>query len=82
MCYNTHTVHYLQGVIVMQTPQPKPKNLPDRRILRTKKAIRDAFLTMLADMPFEDITVSALSEYAGINRKTFYLYCERFDFFQ
>lgn len=46
----------------------------DRRILRTKKSIRHAFLTLLSEKPFEDITVSALSERAGINRKTFYLH--------
>ena len=46
----------------------------DRRILRTKKAIREAFLSLLSEMTFEDITVSALSERAGINRKTFYLH--------
>ena len=46
----------------------------DRRILRTKHAIRQAFLSLLADRAFEDITVSALSERAGINRKTFYLH--------
>ena len=46
----------------------------DRRILRTKKAIRQAFLSLLSEIPFEDITVSALSERAGINRKTFYLH--------
>ena len=46
----------------------------DRRILRTKKAIRQAFLSILSETQFEDITVSALSERAGINRKTFYLH--------
>lgn len=46
----------------------------DRRILRTKKAVRQAFLSLLSEKPFEDITVSALSERAGINRKTFYLH--------
>ena len=49
-------------------------NNTDRRILRTKKAIREAFLSLLTERPFEDITVSALSERAGINRKTFYLH--------
>ena len=46
----------------------------DRRILRTKAALRTALLTLLAEMPFEDITVSKLAELAGINRKTFYLH--------
>ena len=46
----------------------------DRRIVRTKRAIRQAFLHLLTEIPFEDITVSALSDQAGINRKTFYLH--------
>ena len=46
----------------------------DRRILRTKKSIRQAFLSLLSKEPFEDITISSLSERAGINRKTFYLH--------
>jgi len=46
----------------------------DRRILRTKKAIRQAFLSLLSDYRIEDITVSQLTELAGINRKTFYLH--------
>lgn len=47
---------------------------PDKRIQRTNKLIRQAFLSLLVECPFEDITVSALAERAGINRKTFYLH--------
>ena len=46
----------------------------DRRIVRTKKVIREAFLSLLSELAFEDITISALAERAGINRKTFYLH--------
>ncbi len=58
----------------MTNSQAHVATVPDRRILRTKKAIRQAFLSLLSEHPFEDITVSSLSERAGINRKTFYLH--------
>lgn len=44
----------------------------DLRTKRTKKLIFDTFQQMMAEKPFEEITVKELSERAGINRKTFY----------
>ncbi len=58
----------------MKSSQNIVESTVDRRILRTKKSIRQAFLSLLSEIAFEDITVSALSERAGINRKTFYLH--------
>ncbi len=58
----------------MKNQETTVETTVDRRILRTKRAIREAFLSLLAESAFEDITVSALSERAGINRKTFYLH--------
>lgn len=58
----------------MKSSQSTIENTVDRRILRTKKSIRQAFLSLLSETAFEDITVSALSDRAGINRKTFYLH--------
>ena len=46
----------------------------DRRVLRTKAKIRDAFFELLGEKEFRRITVSELSARAGINRKTFYVY--------
>lgn len=46
----------------------------DRRVLKTKKAIRIAFARLLAEKDLESITVKELSERADINRKTFYNY--------
>ncbi len=46
----------------------------DRRVLRTKKNIRQAFLQLLSEKSLSQITVKELSEYADINRKTFYMY--------
>ncbi|MGN1130953.1 MAG: TetR/AcrR family transcriptional regulator [Ruminococcus sp.] len=46
----------------------------DRRVKRTKRAIRNAFVTLLCERKFEDITVKDVSDLADINRKTFYNY--------
>lgn len=46
----------------------------DRRILRTKKSIRTAFTELVKEKEPSRITVKELSNAAGINRKTFYMY--------
>lgn len=49
-------------------------NKKDRRSQYTEKLIREEFLTMLSQMPFEKITVAELCRRADINRGTFYLH--------
>ncbi len=46
----------------------------DRRVIKTKKAIKKAFFTLLADKDLNDISVTDISRLADINRKTFYNY--------
>ena len=46
----------------------------DRRVVRTKKAIKNAFARLLAEKDINNITVSDIAEYADVNRKTFYNY--------
>ena len=46
----------------------------DRRVIRTKKAIRGAFAELLSEKEYNDITVTDIAERADINRKTFYNY--------
>ncbi len=46
----------------------------DPRIIRTKEAIQTVFKQMVCDMPYEKITVKAITEAARINRNTFYLH--------
>ena len=46
----------------------------DRRILRTKRAIRNAFAKLLSEKPVNDITIRDITDLAEINRKTFYNY--------
>ena len=47
---------------------------PDRRVLRTKRAIKSAFAQLLNEKNINDITVSDIAALADINRKTFYNY--------
>ena len=46
----------------------------DRRVGRTRHAIRSAFRALVARDGFRNITVSALAREANIDRKTFYLH--------
>lgn len=46
----------------------------DRRTAYTKNTVKDAMLELLAEMPFEKITVAALCRRADIVRTTFYLH--------
>lgn len=52
----------------------------DRRIVRTKKDIKDTFIALLAEKSFEKISVRDITEQANINRGTFYLhYLDKYD---
>ena len=46
----------------------------DLRIARTKESIKKAFKELVCEMPYEKITVKAITEGARINRNTFYLH--------
>ena len=46
----------------------------DRRVKRTKNAIKEAFLYLSRTQEVNKIKVSELAELADINRKTFYLH--------
>ena len=51
----------------------------DLRVIRTRKAIREAFCSMIMEMDYSDITIKELTERAQINRKTFYLHYNSLD---
>ena len=51
----------------------------DRRVVRTKAAILDAFWSLLEERDYIRITVSDLADRAQINRKTFYVYYNSMD---
>lgn len=46
----------------------------DRRVIKTKRAIKNAFAKLLSEKDINDITVSDIASTADINRKTFYNY--------
>lgn len=47
-------------------------NKTDRRVIKTKKAIHNAFVELVTTRDVRDITVRDLAKLADINRKTFY----------
>jgi AcrR family transcriptional regulator len=52
----------------------------DRRIIRTKRFIRDALTELMEEKGFEGVTVRDLTNKADINRGTFYLhYQDKYD---
>ena len=50
------------------------KHAADRRVIRTKRAIKSAFARLLTEKDINDITISDIAAVADINRKTFYNY--------
>ncbi len=46
----------------------------DRRIRKTKKALRDGLTTLMLEKSLKDISVKELTELVDINRGTFYLH--------
>ena len=51
----------------------------DRRIIKTKAAVEDAFGRLLMQKDLSKITISAIAAEANINRKTFYLHYSSVD---
>lgn len=44
----------------------------DKRVQKTEKGIRDAFISLLREKSFADITIRSIAERAQISRSTFY----------
>ena len=54
----------------------------DPRVIRTRRYLQDALLTLLTDKPLQSITVKDITDEATLNRATFYLhYTDKFDLF-
>ena len=52
----------------------------DRRVVKTRKEIRKALLSLMEEKDFEVITILDITERANINRGTFYLhYIDKYD---
>ena len=48
--------------------------MTDRRILKTKRTIKRAFVSLLSEKDINHITIKDIADRADINRKTFYSY--------
>lgn len=46
--------------------------LQDPRVVRTRGMLRTAFMSLLSEKSFEDVSVADVTERAGVNRATFY----------
>ena len=46
----------------------------DKRIMKTRKGLKDALLCLLEEHSFEEITVTEICEHARTGRLTFYKY--------
>lgn len=52
----------------------------DRRVVKTQEAIKKAFLELMSEKIFADITIQDISDRANVNRGTIYLhYLDKFD---
>ncbi|MFB7139450.1 MULTISPECIES: TetR/AcrR family transcriptional regulator [unclassified Bacillus (in: firmicutes)] len=52
----------------------------DKRIRKSKKAIEDALISLMAEEDFESITINSIAEKADVNRGTIYLhYKDKYD---
>lgn len=51
----------------------------DRRIIKTRKAIRTAFKELVQQKDMSEITISELTKRANITRSTFYMYYDTVD---
>ena len=56
------------------TDSPAKKRSPDKRSMRTRKLLGDAFLMLIHEKPIEEVTVQDVLERAGVGRSTFYLH--------
>lgn len=56
------------------------KSATDRRTLRTKKTLKEAFTSLLEEKGFNNLTITDITLRADINRGTFYLhYMDKYD---
>lgn len=52
----------------------------DRRVVKTQQAIKKAFLELMNEKSFDDITIQDISDRANVNRGTVYLhYLDKYD---
>ncbi len=65
---------YYKDVVFLTQENKRRLNHTDRRVKRTKKALRDALFELLETKTINQITVTELTTLADVNRATFYFY--------
>ncbi len=50
------------------------KAKPDRRVIRTRRMLREALFALMGEQSYESITIQAVTDRADLNRATFYLH--------
>jgi AcrR family transcriptional regulator len=53
---------------------PEAKKRPDRRAVRTRRALREALITLILEKGYDAITVQDITDRADLNRGTLYLH--------
>ncbi len=56
---------------------PKPER--DRRVLKTKLALRDAMLSLMASKGWDDMSIQEICDVANVGRSTFYVHYQSKD---
>ena len=65
----------MKEAAITQEPSAKDLRRPtDRRVVRTRKAIREAFFKLMEEQDYHKITIASIAREADIDRKTFYLH--------
>ncbi|MGB9521705.1 MAG: TetR/AcrR family transcriptional regulator [Anaerolineales bacterium] len=52
----------------------KQRKRPDRRVLRTRSMLREAFVALLLEKDFDTISIQEITDRANLGRATFYLH--------
>lgn len=55
------------------------KTEPDRRVLKTKAALRDAMLTLMVPRGWDEMTIQEICDVANVGRSTFYVHYQSKD---
>ncbi len=67
------------AITVVERARKGAARSDDRRVVRTRKAIREAFLNLLRSEDYDRVTITAVAREADIDRKTFYLHYDSVD---
>jgi AcrR family transcriptional regulator len=70
----THTHMLFRNPAMTKSPAPQEAPRPDRRVLRTREALRGALLELMVERGWDEVDIQSLCERANIGRSTFYLH--------